>query len=347
MENAYYGTRYLDQVESLGEEWARELFQADYATLKPLSGHIAGLITLLATCDRGDTILTISPQNGGYDGYGPAYLPGMLGLEVKPLPFDDGVWNLDAQEAARLIEDTRPRLVLVGTSFLLFPYDLQPLRRACDDAGSTLAYDGSHVLGLMAGGEFQQPLEEGADILFGSTHKSLFGPQGGMIASRKEAGDEVAKSMVWRAFDNAHWNRIAALTQALGETREFGSEYARMVIANARRLGQELDTRGIPARFREMGFTRSPQLLLDPDALREELGLAPGGLGSTLEKNNIIVDSVGRLGTNEVTRMGAREEDMGAIADLIARAAQGEMVSREVVALRQTFKLSYIFEAAE
>jgi glycine hydroxymethyltransferase len=344
VENAYRGTRYLDEMESLGEEVARQLLGADYATLKPLSGHISGLVTLMATCRPGDRLLTISAEDGGYDGYGADYLPKALGLGVDFLPFDRGKWNLQTEEACRMIEEVRPRLVVVGASFILFPYELGPLRKACDASGPVLAYDASHVMGLIAGGVFQRPLEEGADIILGSTHKSLFGPQGGLIAARKELAEPLGASMTWKALDNAHWNRIAALTQALLEAERFGKAYAEAVVANARRLATELDKRGIDVLFADAGYTRSPQVLLNTEAVREGFGVTMNELAARLEKSNIIVDAVGRLGTNEVTRMGATEEDMADIAECMARCAQGEDVTAEVAAIRQRLKLSYVFE---
>lgn len=344
VENAYRGTRYLDEVEALGEDLARQLFAAGYATLKPLSGHVSGLITLISTCRPGDHILVVGPGDGGYDGYGPDYLPRVLGLGVDYLPFDRTRWNLRVEECSRLIEESKPRLVMLGASLFLFPYEMTDLRQACDASGSILAYDASHVMGLIAGGKFQRPLEEGADVVLGSTHKSLFGPQGGIIAARTELQHRLERSITWKALDNAHWNRIAALTQALLEARKFGKVYAKAVVANAQRLARELDKRGMGVRFRQEGYTRSPQVLLDGAVVREGFGYTMNDLAVKLESSNIIVDAVGRLGTNEVTRMGAGEEEMAEIADCIVRCASGEDVAAEVGRIRQGLKLSYAFE---
>src|SRR5438093_1041555 len=221
VENSYRGTRYLDEIESLGESLARDVFRAKHATLKPMSGHIAGMLLLSSLCSRGDRILVLDSRHGGYDGYMPEYLPGMLGLEVEFLPFDESEWTVDARAAAERIVAVKPRLVLIGGSFIVFPYNLRALRKACDEAGALLAYDGSHVLGLIAGGQFQDPLREGADVLFGSTHKSFFGPQGGLVVTDR---DDLFATMVdrftWRVGANEvtrwgakepHMERIADL----------------------------------------------------------------------------------------------------------------------------------------
>ncbi len=344
VENAYRGTRYLDEAEALGTDLARELFDASYATLKPLSGHLSALVTLMATCNPGDKYLAIGPADGGYDGYGPDYLPRMLGLDVEFLPFDDERWNIRTDAACEMIEDSAPRLVVLGASLFTFPYELPALRRACDSGGALLAYDASHVMGVIAGGEFQRPLREGVDIVLGSTHKSLFGPQGGLIVAREGLETRLEESLTWKAVDNAHWNRIAALAQALLETREFGKAYARAVVRNARTLARELDEKGVPVRFREAGYTQSPMLLLDGPRLLEEFGVTLNDLAIALEANDIITDAVGRIGTNEITRMGATESTMADIADCIWRCAKGEEVKKEVARIRGTLGLSYCFQ---
>src|SRR5206468_7737240 len=128
-----------------------------------------------------------------------------------------------AREAANRIIAGKPKLVLLGGSFIVFPHNLRALRKACDEVGALLAYDGSHVLGLIAGGQFQDPLREGADVLFGSTHKSFFGPQGGLgVTDRDDLFATMVDRFPWRVGVNSHWNRIAATAHALLETKQFG-----------------------------------------------------------------------------------------------------------------------------
>ena len=342
--NAYRGTRYMDEVEGRGEELARELYDAEFATLKPLSGHIAGMLMLLGTCDRGDRILVIDTKHGGYDGYLGEGMPQMFGLRVDILPFDERKWDVDSEAAAKKILEHKPKLIVLGASFILFPYDIRPMRVAADDVGALIGYDGSHVLGLIAGEEFQSPLPEGADILAGSTHKSLFGPQGGLlVCNDAKVFERVQKAIRWRVMDNAHWNRIAALTQTLLEAKHFGAEYARQVVRNAQILADELKKRGFPVRFSELGYTRCHQIHIDVGKLKRSFGLTLNDFASRLEESNIIVDAVGRLGTNEVTRMGAGRKHMVAIAGLIMRVVQGERVDKEVTELRSGLSISYCF----
>ncbi len=341
--NAYRGTRFTDEMEALAEELAREVFGVPHASLKPLSGHLAGFLMLQACTRRGDRILVVSAEHGGYDGYMPGFLPDYLDLKVDFLPFDAKTWNVDPKKAGDAVLDTRPKLVLVGASFILFPYNLRWLRGACDDVNAVLAYDASHVLGLIAGGEFQRPFLEGVDILTASTHKSFPGPQGGMLLSnRADLFERAMDTILWRTQDNAHWNRIAATAQVLLETKALGTAYARQVVANSQALGTQLDKWGLPVKFKALGFSRSHQLLVDANALKEDWHLAPWEFADRLEKNNVIVDAVGRIGTNEITRMGATEDHMQTLAGLIARAARGEDIRKDVAELRSQLHLSFV-----
>lgn len=346
--NAYRGTRFTDEVEALADGLAREVFTAAHATLKPLSGHLAGFLLLQSACRRGDLVMIIHAKHGGYDGYMPGYLPEYLGLRVDFLPFDEASWNLDAKAAADAILERRPRLVLVGASHILFPYNLRWLRGACDDVNALTGYDASHVLGLMAGGAFQRPMVEGVDVLCASTHKSFPGPQGGLfLVNRSDVFDRAVKGITWRIEDNSHWHRIAATAQVLLEMKAFGSAYARQVVANTKALARQLDKWGFPVKFAKLGYSESHQIHYDVAAVRERFGLTPHAFADRLEGNNLIVDAVGRIGTNEVTRMGAKEDEMQTLAGLVVRSARGESVREEVAELRSRLRLCFVFGAEE
>ncbi|MFQ6127956.1 MAG: serine hydroxymethyltransferase [Thermoplasmata archaeon] len=344
VENAYRGTRYIDRVESYGESIAQEIFECGFSSLKPLSGHLSSILLVLSCCRKGETIMPIRPEDGGYDGYAPEYIPRILGLECEYLPFDSATGNIDYDIAAERIRDVSPSLVVIGASFFLFPYDLKRLREACDDSGARLGYDASHVLGLIAGGEFQRPFKEGVDIVIGSTHKSFFGPQGGIfLTDEEDLFNEAKRNIKWRLVDNAHWNRIAALTLALEETREFGRAYASQCVRNALALARQLHENGIPVKHENEGFTRSCQVLLDGDRIQSELGLTMNDLAIMLEKSNIIIDAVGRMGVSEATRLGANEAHMRELASLISRCVSGEDVSGEVKTLRSSLSITFCF----
>lgn len=340
--NAYGGTKFTDDVQAKAEQLAAEVFEGKESTLAPLSGHLAAELAVASVCKQGDMLVAIDRHQGGYDGYAAPYLPELLGLRSASLPFDPATWNVRMEEAAHFIRSEQPSLVVLGASFILFPYPIAPLREACNDVGAVLGYDGSHVLGLIGGKVFQRPLREGADLLFGSTHKSFFGPQGGvLIAHERDRIERAIDQGTWKVLDNLHWHRIAATGHALLELRRYGAQYARMIVSNSKALGRALEAEGFPLRFSELGFTESHQLLIDTARLVELFGLTPVELSQRLERSDIVTDAVGRLGTSELTRWGFQPKEMGEVATLLVAAARGRKVRVDVARLRRGRKLRY------
>ena len=306
----YRGTRYSDELLTLTEELARKVFNARYADVRLLSGHVANMAVLLSLTKKGDKILSVSPEEGGYPGIARPGLAELLQLENLYFPYDHEAVNINAREATYFIHRAEPKVVVFGASHIVFP---QPIKEVGRQASGTVAFDGSHVLGLIAGGEFQDPLREGCSLLYGSTHKSLPGPQGGIILSNNEEVFQAVSGPVFPGIvDNVHLNRVAALSVALLEMIQFGKAYARAVVKNSQALAKALAADGIMVRGAAHGYTKSHQVLLDYDAAKLYSN------GSRLEQANIISDNGGRLGTSELTRMGYGTEEMETVAELIA-----------------------------
>ena len=313
-EKFYMGTRFIDETEQYGEELAKSLFGSETADLRPLSGHIADLTFLACFTKPEDTVVCVSPDNGGYPGFWEKGLSRLLNLKMIRFPFSKENMNIKVDETADMILREKPKVVVFGASIILFPHPLRALAKAAHDIDAHIGYDGSHVLGLIAGGEFQDPLREGSKALFGSTHKTFFGPQGGMVLADKEHGEIIKKRIHPEFVDNAHWNRIAALTLALAEMKTYGKEYARQVVQNAQTLAKALAEDGFPVACPQLGYTRSHQVLLKYGGYREG-----GVIARKLERANIIVDSGVRLGVCEATRRGMKKNEMQRIAFFIKR----------------------------
>jgi glycine hydroxymethyltransferase len=339
----YMGTRFTDEIEQYGEKLARELFKAETADLRPLSGHIADLIVLANLTKQNDKLLCVSPDNGGYPGMWENGLAGFLKLKAVAFPFSKKDMNIEVEEGKKLVEKTKPKIVIFGASLIVFPHPVREIAAIARENGAVVGFDGSHVLGLIAGGEFQDPLREGAQLLFGSTHKSFFGPQGGVILANKDPG-EFLKEKIYPAFvDNAHWNRIAALTLSLAEMKKFGKSYAAQIVRNSRALAKSLRDYGFPVIASHLGFTRSHQVILDYGNLEKATAIA-----KKLQSANIIVDCVIRIGTCEATRRGMKEPEMLRIAELLKRAVvdaeKPESVSKDVARLSSEFQqIEYCF----
>lgn len=340
----YMGTRFTDEIELLGEKLAKDVYKAETADLRPLSGHIADLIVLANLTRPDDTLMCAAPDGGGYPGMWKEGLAGLLHLKAEALPFSEEDWSIKVEDSKKTIKRVKPKLVIFGGSLIIFPHPVKELAETATECGAVVGFDGSHVMGLIGGGQFQDPLREGASVLFGSTHKSLFGPQGGILLANRELGG-MLKEKIYPAFvDNAHWNRIAAMTLALAEMKKYGKTYATQVIRNAQTLAKALHDHGFPVFCPHLGFTKSHQVIV---------GYEDSAKGRTvaekLQRANIIADCVIRLGTCEVTRRGMKEPEMLKIAELIKRTVidekKPETMKKQVAKLVSEFPtIEYCFK---
>jgi glycine hydroxymethyltransferase len=343
----YAGQKYTEQVEQLAVEAAKRLFNVEYANVRPLSGHLSLMAVVMGLLTPGDPIVVSHADNGGY----PLNLQARFPLEIHHFPYRTNRYVMDAEGAAELVERVRPRLVVFGASIFLFPHPVREVSKAARKVGATVAYDGSHVLGLIAGGQFQDPFGEGADILLGSTHKTLPGPQGGLILLQKhgQLAEQVDATLRPPPIlvDNFHMNRVAALAVTLAELIQFGKAYAQQVVRNAQVLAKSLHEEGVRLVGEEQGFTASHQVLLDVANLDEGIHVR-----NRLEQGDIIADAGVRLGTQEVTRRGMREPDMKLvatlIADLLVHKVPPSRVKKQANALADQFQgIQYCFPFEE
>ena len=337
------GTRFLDEVELYGRELAKQLFGAETADLRPLSGHIADLIALASLTKPNDCIVCVSANDGGYPGIWKQGLPRILQLKVEGFPFQEEEMNIDVDKAEESIKRTKPSLMIFGASLFLFPHPVHRLSKVAREIGAKVAYDASHVLGLIAGKQFQDPIREGAALMFGSTHKSFFGPQGGIILANKESGAVISERIFPALVDNAHWNRIAALALALAEAKEFGQEYAAQVVKNAQALARALADYGFPVACSNLGFTKSHQVYLNYGGFGKGVEVA-----KRLERSNIITDCGVRLGVCEMTRRGMKQGEMMRTAEFIKRAIkdneQPSKIRPEIIEFVKEFQeIGYCF----
>ncbi|MCX8187905.1 MAG: beta-eliminating lyase-related protein [Nitrososphaeria archaeon] len=331
----YSGTRYIDELWSYAEEQAKKLFRAEYVLLEPLSGHIAALLTYI-TFAKHRKMACLHPDFGGYPGNAPEKLPDIIDAEVIYLPASMERLLPDAEKSIEIIRSQKPDFVVLGGSRMLFPHPVKEFAEVVHEYGGILAYDGAHVLGLIAGGVFQDPLREGADILFASTHKTFPGPQGGLVLTNdEELYRKLLRNIFHKIADNIHFNKIAALAVSFEEMLKYGRQYAQRIVENAKSLAKGLDELEVPVKAKEWGYTESHQVILDfqNQEEREELR-------RRLEECGIITDADLRLGTGEVTRRGMGKREMARIAQLIKRAIEGEnpkAVKRDVQRLLSRF----------
>jgi glycine hydroxymethyltransferase len=337
-ENAYGGTQYSEKILEATTKLAMDVFRSKFAEVRPMGGHIAAMVALLSITRRRGNIMAISEKHGGYTGYAQGFLPDILSLHSYEIPYDGESQSVDLDMLEKAMKHVQPAAILLGQSFFLKPYDLRNIRNIADSYGCRIIYDASHVMGLIAGGSFQPDALQYSDILFGSTHKSFFGPQGSiMLTNNREIFENIEKNLTWRAIDNYHLARVAGLGVALEEMSRHGKQYAQKVVENSHDLGKKLLSRNIPV-MHSPWFSESHQLHLDKDEL-EKKGMNASVFSKKLEKNGIIVDREGRIGTAEMTRMGIDETDL--VADLVKDAAEGKDVRDQVKVLIEHKEIQY------
>ncbi len=344
----YEGTRHIDEIESRTNRVVAEIFRADRVDVRLPSGTTANEAVFSAVLKEGGTALSHGVAGGGHISHAMFGALGKRADRILELPRLKDGFRLDPEAATGLIRKERPRLVVLGRSLFLFPEPVREMRAACDEVGALLLYDASHVLGLIAGGRFQDPLTEGAHLITASTHKTFFGPQRGIIAGRGVSDD------LWKAIDRAvfpgvtsnhHLFTLPAMLVASIEVSEFGADYARAVVANAKALAAALEACGFVVAAKELGYTESHQVAVDVGDLGGgraasarlcesgvicNMNLLPGEPGKSARNPRGI-----RLGVQEMTRFGMGQSQMAAIAELIRGIlVSGRQLSKEAARLR-------------
>ena len=371
-ERVYAGCVYIDQVEQLCIDLAKQLFRAEFVDVRPVSGVCANLVVYTVFTNPSDRMLALAIPNGGHISTGRKDFSGtagaVRGLDVDYFVFDRAQMNIDVDKTKQKIEkmvkeDKPPKLAMFGGSLFLFPHPLKELADTLRSVGASIAYDAAHVAGLIAGGHFQDPLREGADVMSLSTHKTLFGPQGGAVVSFERYGELIKKATFPSNTSNHHLHNLAGKAIAFAEMLEFGRQYGEQVITNAKALGQALHEQGLTVLGEDRGFTESHQVAVDVT----KYGLG-GDMEKALEKANIIVNrqllpgdiQAGRhytnpggirIGTSEITRIGMKTGNMSEVSELIKRIIidkdDPSKVKQDVGVFRKDFqKVHYCFPSA-
>jgi glycine hydroxymethyltransferase len=356
----FAGTRHIDELEALCVELLKRYFRCNYADHRLCASMIGNAVVYTALTEPGDIVMSAEQPVGGHSSNridGPA---GAMGRKIVDIPIDPRELVVDMDAFRRAAPLVRPKLVVLGLSMTLFPQPVAEIKQVTGQWGGKLFFDAAHQLGLIGGGQFQRPLEEGADIITGSAGKTFSGPQSGiMIWDDPEITERVTSAVfpIWAATHQV--NRVAALALAAAEAIEYGAAFMAQIVRNAKALAAALDARGLPMLGRHKGFTETHQAIADARNVGRGLDAA-----RRLERANIIVnknlipddkpadwDYPGglRMGTIEVTRLGMREREMEAIAELIARVLlereEPEQVKPAALALRREFQtLYYCFE---
>lgn len=359
----YQGNIYVDEVEIKAVELAKRLFKADFADVRPISGTVANMAVLFAFAEPGDTITTCALAQGAHISTCEFGAFGQRAVNSVNYPFSVKDMNLDVDGTIKLLMKEKPKVAQFGLSVFLFPPPLKELQDTFNEIGCLVWEDCAHVLGLIAGGQFQKPFEDGVNIVSSSTHKTFPGPNHGMILGSKltdEQEKKIQKAVFPGVTSSHHLHAMAALAITLAEMDVFAKDYAAQACKNSRALGQALYELGVPVLCPDLGFTRSHAIALDVSQFGGGKDCA-----QLLEDANIICNknmipsdtssvrpSGLRLGSQEMTRIGMKESDMKHVAELIARVVKNKEDPRKVKEDVKDFKkgfstIKYCFNEGE
>jgi glycine hydroxymethyltransferase len=357
-ERYYQGTEYIDKIESDLRNDFKTLFRSAHADVRPVSGTNANEAVFSSFIKPGDIVMVNSTPGGGHISHHLTGSVGKITKNVIDFPLSKDGFHIDLQKTKELIHVCRPRVLIFGRSLFLFPEPVKEFADICAEYKILIIYDAAHVLGLIAGGRFQDPLGEGSFIMTGSTHKTYFGTQRGVILSNMG-------NMEWQKVDrgafpgsssNHHLDTLVGLAVATQEMITFGKEYSAQIISNAKALGHSMKKVGFEVLAEEFGFTESHQIAVN---MRKHGG---GKMAANLLKENDIIlnmnvlpyeplrnvtnpDGV-RIGVQEMTRVGMKEDEMDRIAHLIKECiVHGKEVRGEANRLRGEFpSVKYSFD---
>ena len=367
----YQGQRYITVIENCVTDLMKKLFKCNWADVRLVSGTHANLATFkgLSLTTKNNKMVVTPLSCGAHISHDYTGLAGMvLGLVNIDHAYNIEEMNIDPDRSASIIRAAKPGIITFGGSLFLFPHPVKELRSVADEVGAYIVYDAAHVLGLIAGGMFQNPFADGADFITSSTHKTFPGPQGGVILGniKDERTEEAVKKIQYAIFplstSNTHLGRLPAVGIAALEMRVFGRDLARQTVKNAKAAGQYLYENGLKVLGESKGFTESHQIAVD---VREFGG--GGVVAEKLEEANIILNrnilpyddqrnrenpSGIRIGFQDVTRRGFREEDIKYLCDLMLQVIKGKRkpseVRKEVIELRKEFsEIKYGFKSVK
>ncbi len=321
----YGGCEHVDVVENIARDRAKELFGAEHVNVQPHSGAQANLAVYLAAIKPGDTVLGMNLAHGGHLTHGnPANASGIL-YNFVAYGVDENTHRIDYDEVRKAAFKHRPRLIVAGASAYPRTIDFEAFAQIADDVGALFMVDMAHIAGLVAAGLHPNPVPH-AQFVTTTTHKTLRGPRGGMILTRKSWAKEIDKAVFPGTQGGPLMHIIAAKAVSFGEALQPDFKtYAQLVIKNAQVLAESLMEEGFNI---VSGGTDNHLMLVDVRSanltgkvaqhLLDEVGVTCNKNAIPFDPTSPFVTSGIRLGTPAVTTRGMDEGAMKEIAKIIA-----------------------------
>ncbi|CAK6479523.1 serine hydroxymethyltransferase [Peribacillus castrilensis] len=349
----YGGCEYVDIVEDLARERAKEIFGGEYVNVQPHSGAQANMAVYFTVLQTGDTVLGMNLSHGGHLTHGSPVNFSGVNYNFVEYGVDEKDHRIDYNDVLEKARQHKPKLIVAGASAYPREIDFKRFREIADEVGAYLMVDMAHIAGLVAAGLHQSPIPY-ADFVTTTTHKTLRGPRGGMIICKEEFGKKIDKSIFPGIQGGPLMHVISAKAVAFGEALQDDFKvYAKQIIDNAKRLGEGLKKEGFTL---VSDGTDNHLILLDvrstgltgkiAEHVLDEIGITVNKNAIPYDPEKPFVTSGIRIGTAAVTSRGFGLEDMDEIAAIIGLvlknnedAAKLEEAKQRVESLANKFEL--------
>jgi glycine/serine hydroxymethyltransferase len=333
------------------EEAAKEMLGAAIVNLSCLFGVHAMMCAILSTTEPGDTVMTVHHDHGGH--FATKGIVARIGRKQVDTSYNYDTLSFDVEGIAKTFKESGAKAFYMDVSYYLNPHNLREIRAALGEE-AIIIYDASHTMGLIMGQQFQSPLKEGANVICANTHKTLPGPQKGMIAFRDaEFGGKANDIINSCLYSSPHTVTTIALATTILEMKEFGQEFAKQIVANSNALAESLAKRGYRLRKANTGrYSENHQVHWFTEGLGDYRQIYRQMTASNI---NVNFDSPAvfeqgifiRLGTQEVTRRGMKEAEMDQIAGFLDRGIKGEKFGDEVIEFTAKYQTAaYSFDGS-
>lgn len=326
----------FDRIELLCLDLAKELYHCSYADVHTLSSGSASMVLICSLTADGDAIMSLPAPLGHKsmrtDGFGQ-----FIQRRYLDIPIDTDSLTIKMDEFRETALRERPRLIMLGSALYIFNEPFEEIRRIADEVGALVCVDVSHTYGLLPCSMAVNPLDHGADIIAGSTYKTVCGPNKGIICTNSREVYQAVHDNSTNLIFNYNAFLIPPLAQALIELREFGEDYGCQMMKNAKALGAAMEKEGFHMMGRDVGYT-------DTHLLAAKMkGSQPREAVKRLDMANVLCSTVPlsedrfflRPATLIPTKIGLKEQDMPAVAEILADALLRDRIPQAAAKVKE------------
>lgn len=343
----FLGQKEIEDLTVAASDAVKKMTGGKFVNLNCLSGIHAMMCAIITTTEPGDVVMSVKPDDGGH--FATEGLITRIGRKHIYASYDLENLRFNVRKTAEDFKRVKAKVLYLDVSNYINSHNLRELREALGE-DAIIIYDASHTLGLILGKQFQSPFEEGADIICANTHKTLAGPHKGLVIFKdKELGEKANLIMQSYLYSSVHVNHLIALCVTLLEWEQYGEDYANQVVKNARALAEAFTKLGYEVRRSNNGsYTDNEQVHVFIDKIGDRVNLYKRLVNNNISTNfqNVLGGrTFARLGAQEITRRGMKEDDMVTVADLVNNALLGEDIKEKVIKFNVKFReIHYSFD---